>query len=210
MKIQMDISILGRHWALLNWMYVIYIFFHIFSFSMSIMLNHVFFKAKFRYPQPQFFFVCSQQLPNLHSTLQGCAPGLGGFRPRLDDYVEDASGLFSGYIWNRIGTKTLLNIPIVTIVFRSFPSISNLPKNVVFPFCLVWRFTGSNHSHRAETTKRQKGWSPDSWLFHRKFHCHNWKRFIYIWFHVHSIGTTYLLAEKTNQQDTGHIKVFMW
>ena len=45
-------------------------------------------------------------------------------------------------------------------------------------------------------------------FFHRKFHCHNWKRFI--WFHVHSIGTTYLLAEKTNHQDTGHIKVFMW
>lgn len=140
MKIQMDISILERHWALLNWMYVIYIFFHIFSFSMSIMLNHVFFKAKFRYPQPQFFFVCSQQLPNLHSTLQGCAPGLGGFRPRLDDYVEDASGLFSGYIWNRIGTKTLLNIPIVTNYSFSFLSIYfKSAQKCCFPFlsCLA-------------------------------------------------------------------------
>ena len=178
---------------------------------MNIILNHVSFQGKIPISTAAVFFFAPN---NSQTFIQLCRVAHlaweGSGRGYMLSMLEDASGLFSGYIWNRIGTKTLLNIPIVTIVFRSFPSISNLPKNVVFPFCLVWRFTGSNHSHRAETTKRQKGWSPDSWLFHRKFHCHNWKRFIYIWFHVHSIGTTYLPAEKTNQQDTGHIKVFMW
>ena len=135
MEIQMDISILGRHWALLNWMYVIYIFF----FSMNIMLNHVFFQAKIPISTAAVFVVCSQQLPNLHSTLQGCAPGLGGKGRGYMSLLKMLPDCFLGIIWNRIGTKhyhIYLYIYIYTQFFVPFHLFQICPEMLFSLFVL--------------------------------------------------------------------------